>query len=66
MYHGGTISRDAASKYIHVKNQVSLGAGETTMVKLKFEQWLWEQTQAAAKHYDSDNGIFQAKRFTDS
>ena len=28
MYHGGTIFRDAASKYIHVSNQVSLGAGE--------------------------------------
>jgi len=29
MFHGGTIFRDAASKYIHVQNQVSLGAGET-------------------------------------
>ena len=40
-YHGGTIFRDAASKYIHVENQVSLSAGETVMSKLKFEEWLW-------------------------
>jgi hypothetical protein len=26
MFHGGTIFTDAASKYIHVSNQVSLGA----------------------------------------
>jgi hypothetical protein len=40
MYRGSTIFRDTASKYIHVENQVSLGAGETTIAKLKFEQWL--------------------------
>jgi hypothetical protein len=28
MFHGGTIFRDASSKYIHVQNQLSLGAGE--------------------------------------
>ncbi len=40
MFHGGTIFRDAASKIIHVKNQVSLGAGETLASKVSFEQWL--------------------------
>ena len=40
MYHGGTIFRDAALKYIHVEKQISLGAGETTIAKLKFEEWL--------------------------
>ena len=66
MYHGGTIFRDAASKYIHVENQISLGAGKTLNAKLKFEQWLWEQARASVKHYHSYNGIFQVKIFTDS
>ena len=38
MFHGGTIFRDAASKYIHVQNQVSLGAGETVNAKVGFEE----------------------------
>ena len=66
MYHGGTIFRDAAAKYIHVENQVSLGAGKTTMAKLKFKQLLWEQAHASVKHYHSDNGIFHEEIFTDS
>ena len=36
MFHG-TIFRDAASKYIHVQNQVSLGADETVNAKVGFE-----------------------------
>mgnify|MGYP007020017319 CR=1 FL=1 len=39
-FHGETIFRDAASKIIHVENQVSLGAGETVMAKL-FLTFLW-------------------------
>lgn len=66
MYHGGTIFRDAASKYIHVENQVSLGAGETTMAKISFEQWLWEAARVSVKHYHSDNGVFQADLFTEA
>ena len=46
MFHGGTIFWDAASKIIHVKNQVSLGAGETLASKVSFEQWLWEISMA--------------------
>ena len=38
MFHGGTIFRDAASKYIFVKNQVSLGAGETVAAKREFKE----------------------------
>jgi hypothetical protein len=56
MFHGGTIFRDAASKYIHVQNQVSLAAGETVNAKMKFEEWLWETARARIKHYHSDNG----------
>ena len=32
-FHGGTIFRDAASKVIHVENQISLNAGETIQAK---------------------------------
>ena len=62
-FHGGTIFRDAASKYIHVQNQVSLGAGETVNAKIGFEQWLWEQARLSVKHYHSDNGVFTAEWF---
>ena len=63
MFHGGTIFRDAASKIIHVKNQVSLGAGETLASKVSFEQWLWEISMARVKHYHSNNGIFVSAEF---
>ena len=39
-YHGGTIYTDAASGVIFVQNQISLGAGETVLGKMKFEEWL--------------------------
>mgnify|MGYP006201736631 CR=1 FL=1 len=48
---------------IHVKNQVSLGAGETLASKVSFEQWLWEISMARVKHYHSDNGIFASAEF---
>ena len=65
-FHGGTIFRDAASKIIHVKNQVSLNAGETINSKLRFEEWLYEQAAVTVKHYHSDNGVFTAELFCDS
>ena len=37
-FHGGTIITDAAIGIIWVKNQVSLGTGETVMVKIRFEE----------------------------
>ena len=40
MYHGEMIFRDATSKYIHVSNQVSLGARKTILSKREFEDWL--------------------------
>jgi hypothetical protein len=66
MFHGGTIFRDAASKYIHVQNQVSLGVGETVNAKMKFEDWFWETPRACVRHYHSDNGVFMADQFCDS
>ncbi len=56
----------ASSKYIHIQNQVSLGAGETVNAKMRFEDWLWETSRAHVKHYHSDNGIFTAEAFCDS
>ena len=38
MFHGETIFRDAASKYIFVKNQVSLGASKLVATKREFEE----------------------------
>ena len=66
MYHGGTIFHNAASKYIHVENQVSLGVGETVHSKLKFEEWLWEEVIVSVKHYHSNNGVFTAVLFSKS
>ena len=63
MFHGGTIFHDAASKLIHIENQVSLGAGETLTAKLQFEEWLWEAVTVQVKHNHSDNGIFAAEEF---
>jgi hypothetical protein len=63
MYHGGTIFRDAASKYIQVQNQMSLGAGETVNSKLGFEEWRWEVARERVKHYHSDNGVFTAQHY---
>ena len=66
MFHGGTIFRDAASKYIHTQNQVSLCAGETVMAKNDFESWLWDEARATVKHYHSDNGVFTAALFKEA
>ena len=67
MYHGATLFCDAASKNIYyVRNQVSLGAGETVAAKRGFEEWLYEEARVAVKHYHSDNGIFNAETFTES
>ena len=66
MFHSGTIFRDACSKYIFIKNQVLLGAGETISDKNEFETWLWDTARVAVKHYHSDNGVFTAEAFTSS
>ena len=66
MFNGGTIFRDAASKYTFVKNQVSLGAGKTVTAKREFEEWLWEGARVSVKYYHSNNGVFRAEMFTDS
>eukprot|EP01082_Thalassiosira_pseudonana_P005723 g5374.t1 g5374 contig2:418133-419951(-) len=62
-FHGGTIFNDAASGVIWVEPQVSLGAGEIVMSKVRFEEWLWEQAAAEVSHFHSDNGVLTADLF---
>ena len=62
-FHGDTIYNDAASGLICVENQVPLGANETVLGKLIFEEWLWEQASAEISHYHSDNGVFVADKY---
>ena len=66
MFHGGTIFCNACSNYIFIKNQVSLGTGETISAKNEFESWLWDTARVAVKHYHSDNEVFTADAFTNS
>ena len=66
MFHGGTLFRDAASKYIYVRNQISLGAGETVTAKREFEEWLYEEARVVVKHYHNDNSVFSSGTFTES
>jgi hypothetical protein len=66
MFHGVTIFRDSASKYIHVPNQVSLGAGETINSTIALEEWLWETVRIRVKHYHNDNGVFTAQEFREA
>jgi hypothetical protein len=62
-FHGGTIFQDAATGIIWVECQVSLGAGETIMAKIRFEEWLWEMAAAEISHLHFDNGVFTADMF---
>ena len=62
-YSGGTIFQDAASNLVRVQPQISLGAGETVIAKLSFEDWIWNLAGILAKYYHSDNGVFVADHF---
>ena len=62
-FHGGTIFRDAGTGIIWIENQISLGAGETVLSKIRFEEWLWEQAAVEIRHLHGDNGIFTADMF---
>jgi hypothetical protein len=64
-FHGGTLFQDAATGIIWVERQVSLGAGETVMSKVRFKEWLWEMAAIEITHLHSDNGIFTADMFRD-
>ena len=62
-FHGGTLFQDAATGIIWVECQVSLGAGETVMSKICFEERLWEMAAAEISHLHSDIGVFTADMF---
>ncbi len=55
--HGGTLFTDAASNYVYVECQSSMGAGETVMGKSRFEQLCWNLAGVTIKSYHSDNGV---------
>jgi len=40
-FHGGTLYTNAASNFVYVECQTSMGAGETVMGKTRFEQMCW-------------------------
>ena len=63
LFHGGTILSDDANGIIWVKNQISLGSGETVMGKQQFEEWLWYQAATEMQNYHVYNGILTANTF---
>jgi hypothetical protein len=63
--HGGTLYTDAASNFVYVECQASMGAGETVMGKTRFEQMCWNLTGVTIKNFHSDNGVYDASVFRD-
>ena len=61
LFHGGIIFKDAATGIIWIENLVSLGANETVMAKIKFEEWLWDISTVELKHLHSDKVFSQQK-----
>ena len=51
------------SAVICIENQVTLGADETIVGKLKFDEWHWNHAEVEIKHFRGDNGIFTADFF---
>ena len=64
-FTGGTIFIDEASEYIHVENQVSLGAPETVRAKTRFEREAMRHG-IAIRGYRGDNGVFKSAMFKQS
>ena len=62
-YQGGTIYNDAASSFIWVGNQFSVGSNGTAMSKSLLEKSLWNQASGEVSHYHVDNGIFTATEY---
>ena len=42
---------------------MSLGAGETIMSKIQFQEWFGEIAAAKISHLHSDNGVFTVDMF---
>jgi hypothetical protein len=60
---GGTLYTDAASNFVYVECQTSMGAGETVMGKTRFEQMCWNLAGVTIKNFHSDNGVYDASVF---
>jgi hypothetical protein len=64
-YSGGTVVIEEALEFIHVSNQVSLGADETLRAKQHFEHdALWNGVSICSYH--GDNGVYKSKARKDS
>ena len=61
---GGTVWVDAASGFVAVDTQVSLGAAETLRSKAKFEREA-HRSGINILSYRADNGIYRSKEFMD-
>ena len=66
MYHGGTFFMTLHPNISMSRTRFHLGAGETVQSKLKFKEWLWEQTTVSVEHYHSDNRVFTVGHFKES
>ena len=64
-FSGGTIFIDEASEYIHIENQVSLGAPETVRSKLRFEREALRHG-VVIRGYHGDNGVYKSSLFKKS
>ena len=64
-YVGGTVFIDEASEYVHVENQVSLGAHETVRSKHKFEREAI-RNGILIRGYRGDNGVYKTNLFKQS
>lgn len=62
-YTGGTLYVESVSGFIWNRNQVSLGAAESILGKIEFEDWLYDNAGKSVSHYHSDNGIFASKEW---
>ena len=61
--YSGTLFTNAASNYVYVECQSSMGAGKTVMGKNHFEQLCWNLACVTVKNYHSDNGVYFATNF---
>ena len=61
-YNGGTLFVDHYSGYVFIKNQISMGTGETLTAKHEFERF-GSLNGITVKAYHSDNDPFMSKEF---
>jgi len=64
-YCGGTLFFDAATQYIQIYHQTSLGSADTLASKQRFESEA-AHCGVSIEHYHTDNGIFTKTQFRDA